>query len=346
MLAFHPLKVSAIERTTTDAVVVSFDVPDNLKSTFSFISGQYITIEAEINGAHIRRSYSLCSTPKESVLSIGVKEVPKGVFSSYINQSLRVGDTLSISPPDGRFVYIPENESHLILAIAAGSGITPVLSILNSFLTHNKFGKFTLIYGNKTPEEGMFYKELKALEEEHPKQLKIHWVFSRSNEEGALFGRIDDSVINFAFNQELLLPDHTFICGPEPMTLENIKELINIGVSKQTIHFELFTANTETKHIENKANKGHFILTCDDVTHNLTLVPNKTLLDIALNSKIEVPYSCQGGVCSSCIARVKEGKASMLTNQILTDSEVDEGLVLSCQAVAQSDSIYLDYDDV
>ena len=130
------------------------------------------------------------------------------------------------------------------------------------------------------------------------------------------------------------------------MILESKKELINKGVSEEAIHFELFTTSSETKEIEKKADKGHFILTCDDVTHHLDLVPNKTLLDIALNSRIEVPYSCQGGVCSSCIARVKEGKASMLTNQILTDSEIEEGLVLSCQAVAQSNFISLDYDDV
>ena len=130
------------------------------------------------------------------------------------------------------------------------------------------------------------------------------------------------------------------------MILNNIENLTKKGVSKQTIHFELFTASTEEKEIENKVNKGRFNLTCDDVTYNLELIPDKTLLDIALSSKLEVPYSCQGGVCSSCIARVKEGKASMLTNQILTDSEIEEGLVLSCQAVAQSNFISLDYDDV
>ena len=346
MPTFHPFKVSEIERITKDAVVISFEVPFHLKSSYSFISGQYISLEAEINGVHVRRSYSLCSTPEQSVLSVGVKEVPKGIFSSYINQSIRVGDSLNISPPEGRFFYDSKNEDHSILAIAAGSGITPVFSILNSFLTNNKFGVVTLIYGNKSPEQTMFYKELKTLEEKHPKQLKIFWVFSQSNEEGALFGRIDDSVINLALNKQYKLPDHSFLCGPEPMILESKKELINRGVSEEAIHLELFTASSETKEIQNKADKGHFTLTCDDVTHNLKLVPNKTLLDIALNSRIEVPYSCQGGVCSSCIARVKEGKASMLTNQILTDSEVEEGLVLSCQAVAQSESIYLDYDDV
>lgn len=346
MPIFHPFKVSEIKRITKDAVIISFEVPFHLKSSYSFISGQYISLEAEINGVHVRRSYSLCSTPEQPILSVGVKEVPKGVFSSYINQSLRVGDSLNISPPEGRFFFDSKNENQSILAIAAGSGITPVFSILNSFLTNNRFGVFTLIYGNKTPEETMFYKELKTLEEKHPKQLKVFWVFSQSNEEGALFGRIDASVINFVLNQKHALPDQSFLCGPEPMILSNIEDLTNKGISKQTIHFELFTASTKEKEIENKVDKGRFNLTCDDVTYHLELVPDKTLLDIALSSKLEVPYSCQGGVCSSCIARVKEGKASMLTNQILTDSEIEEGLVLSCQAVAQSNFISLDYDNV
>ncbi|MDA8948301.1 ferredoxin--NADP reductase [Flavobacteriaceae bacterium] len=346
MSTFYPLRVSGIERTTSDAVVVSFEVPDKLKSAYSFTSGQYISLEAEINGALIRRSYSLCSTPEEKVLSIGVKEVYSGVFSSYINQSLKQGDTLNVSTPEGRFIYEVENENNSVLAIAAGSGITPIFSILNSVLTQKSAEKFTLIYGNKTPDQTMFYKELQALEEKYPNQLKIHWVFSQSNEDGALFGRIDASVINFALNQLNALPDHSFLCGPETLILACTEELTNKGVLKEAIHFELFTASTETIEIENKAVKGRFTLTCDDVTHHLELVPDKTLLDIALNSKLEVPYSCQGGVCSSCIAKVKEGKASMLSNQILTDSEIEEGLVLSCQAVAQSDFIHLDYDDV
>lgn len=346
MSSFHKLRVSSIDRTTSDAVVVSFEVPSHLRSSFSFVSGQYITLETKIDGELIRRSYSLCSSPEQKVLSVGVKEVPKGVFSSYVNQSLKEGDALKVSLPDGRFVYDSKKQKSSILAIAAGSGITPIYSILNYFLKQRNSQKFTLVYGNKTPLQSMFYKELKALEEKHYDQLKIHWVFSQSNEEGCLFGRIDASIINFVLNQQQSIPDHSFLCGPEPLILESTEELINNGCSKEGVHFELFTASIKTTKIENKVAKGLFTLTCDEVTHHLDLVPDKTLLEIALSAKIEVPYSCQGGVCSSCIARVKDGKASMLTNQILTDAEIDEGLVLSCQAFAQSESILLDYDDV
>ena len=346
MPSFHSLRVSALERTTSDAMIVTFDVPADLKSSYAFVPGQYISLEQEIEDKLIRRSYSLCSSPEKKGLSIGVKEVYKGVFSSYINQSLRVGDLLKVSLPEGRFIYDAKKENSSILAIAAGSGITPIFSILNHFLKQNNSKKFTLVYGNKTPQQSMFYQELKALEEQHKELLKIHWVFSQTNEESSLFGRIDASIINFALNQMQTLPDHSYICGPEPMILGSKQQLLGKGLQKENIHFELFTTSTETKEIVNQAEQGRFTLTCDDVVHNLELVPEKTLLDIALSAKIEVPYSCQGGVCSSCIAKVKMGKASMLTNQILTDSEIEEGLILSCQAVAQSDFIHLDYDDV
>jgi len=192
----------------------------------------------------------------------------------------------------------------------------------------------------------MFYKELIELEKNHPDHFKIHWVFSQSSHEGALFGRIDAPVLNFALKQKNQLPEHFYLCGPEPLILASKELLIAQNISKENIHFELFTSSTDKKEIENQVEKGSFTLTCDEVTHELELVSGKTLLDIALSAKLEVPYSCQGGVCSSCIAKVKTGKASMITNQILTDSEVEEGLVLSCQAIAQTDQIHLDFDEV
>jgi ring-1,2-phenylacetyl-CoA epoxidase subunit PaaE len=347
MPSFHSLRVSALEQTTSDATIVSFEVPEKLIPSYSFVPGQYISLEVEIDGVLVRRSYSLCSSPKQKdLLSVGVKEVHKGVFSTYINRSLQVGDLLKVSLPEGRFVYDKEKANSALLAIAAGSGITPIFSILNDFLSQNSSQKFTLIYGNKTPQQSMFYEELKALERQYKEQLKIHWVFSQTNEENALFGRIDKSIINFVLNETKSLPEHSFLCGPEPLILNGTEQLISKGVQKETIHFELFSSSTETKEVDDQANQGLFKLTCDDVVHDLELVPDKTLLDIALTATVEVPYSCQGGVCSSCIAKVKEGKATMLVNQILTDSEVEEGLILSCQAIAQSDFIHLDYDDV
>jgi ring-1,2-phenylacetyl-CoA epoxidase subunit PaaE len=346
MTAFSTLRVCALDKTTDNAVVVSFEIPKSLMASYFFTPGQYVSIEAVINGKAVRRSYSLCSSPEEDILKVGVKKIEDGLFSSYINDSLKVGHSLIVSSPEGRFVYDTEKQDGSLLAIAAGSGITPIYSIINAFLSTNKDQYFTLIYGNKSPDQTMFYKELKALETLHSTRFKIHWVFSQYNQEGALFGRINPSVINFALNQQEKVPDHSFLCGPETMIVSAKDQLIRKGLSKESIHFELFTPSSEKKEIDTKVKTGIFKITCDEVTHTLELTPQKTLLEIALDNKIEVPYSCQGGVCSSCIAKVIEGKADMEINQILTDQEVEEGLVLSCQAIAQSESIHLDFDDV
>lgn len=346
MPSFHILKVIAVERLNSDSVVVSLEIPNALKRNYLFIPGQYVTLETEIEGAAIRRSYSLCSSPLEDTLRVGIKEVPNGAFSTYINRNLNVGQKLNVSEPEGRFVFDTTQQNGSIMAIAAGSGITPIYSIINDFLNKKRDGSFVLVYGNKSPEQTMFYKELIELEKNHPDHFKIHWVFSQSSHEGALFGRIDASVLNFALKQKNQLPEHFYLCGPEPLILASKELLIEQNISKENIHFELFTSSTDKKEVENQVEKGSFTLTCDEVTHELELVSGKTLLDIALSAKLEVPYSCQGGVCSSCIAKVKTGKASMITNQILTDSEVEEGLVLSCQAIAQTDQIHLDFDEV
>jgi ring-1,2-phenylacetyl-CoA epoxidase subunit PaaE len=346
MPSFHSLRVSGIDRASADAVVVSLEVPESLKESYTFTPGQYVSLETTIDEVVVRRSYSLCSTPDEPSLRVGVKKLDQGVFSTYINESLKLGDSLKVSIPEGRFVYEADKNEGTLLAIAAGSGITPIFSILNSFLAAKNGQKFTLIYGNKSPEQTMFYQEIKDLEAKYSEQLSVHWVFSQSSEEGTLFGRINPSVINFVLNQQNRLPDHSFLCGPEPMIISSSEQLQRKGASKDRIYFELFTASSDTVEVENQAEKGRFTITCDELTHTLDLVPDKTLLDIALGAKLEVPYSCQGGVCSSCIAKVKEGKASMITNQILTDNEIEEGFVLSCQAIAQSETIHLDYDDV
>ena len=257
-----------------------------------------------------------------------------------------MGQTLKVSTPEGRFIYSTDNHQESILAVAAGSGITPIFSVLNAFLKVNKTDMFTLIYGNKSPEQTMFFDELKVLEKERPEQLKIHWIFSQTSHENALFGRITPSVINFVLNEAKGLPKNAFLCGPEPLIINTSDQLKRKGMPDEKIQFELFTTSDEQKEIENKVSSGQLNITCDEVTHAVPLAPNKTLLELALDARLDVPYSCQGGVCSSCIAKIKEGKASMLSNQILTDDEIEEGLVLSCQAVAESSHILLDYDDL
>lgn len=346
MSQFYSLNVSAIDLNTADAVVLTLDVPVDLSSTFEYLAGQYISLELTIDGVPVRRSYSICSSPSSNLLKVGVKEVRSGVFSTYANQKLKVGDQILVSAPEGRFVYPNKTEQSSVMAIAAGSGITPIMSILKSVLQEREGGPFTLVYGNKTPEKTMFYKELRALEQAHPERLTIHWVFSQSNEAEAHFGRIDQSILNYALNKSSAIPSLFYLCGPEVLIRESEKLLKEKGVEEATILYELFTSSPEKNTIKNRAEKGFLYLTCDEVTHALDLVPGKTILDIALQAKLDVPYSCQGGVCSSCIGKITEGKAEMETNQILTEDEIQQGLVLTCQAVAQSESIRIDYDNV
>ena len=347
MSTLHSLKVSAIDRLTNKSIVVSLEVPKNLTTSFVFKAGQYISLEATIDETLVRRSYSICSSPQSGNLQVGIKEVPGGVFSTYVNQSLSVGDEFKVAIPEGRFTLKESRQAKKFVGIAAGSGITPIISLLKSVLLDDQDTSFVLLYGNKSPEETMFYDELLSLEKKYPDRFKINWVFSQSNHENSHFGRIDPSLINYLIRQ-IKTPSKAsfYLCGPEAMINMSSEELLEKGISKENLFFELFSSNTNKAKVTEAAKKGLLSLTFDEVTHSLELIPGKTLLDIALQAKLDVPYSCQGGVCSTCIAKVTQGKASMESNQVLTDEEVEEGLVLSCQAIAQTEHISLNYDDV
>ena len=341
------LSVQSIDRLTPSSVAISFEVPPALQTDFAFKAGQYLSLESTINGAAVRRSYSLCSAPHEGTLTVGIKKVPQGLFSTYANEEINVGDQLGVAPPEGRFVYVPNGSEGEVLLIAAGSGITPVFSILKTVLAKQAKTKVRLIYGNKSPEEVMFKTELETLEKEHKDQFNVHWVYSQSNEANALFGRIDKSVVNYALNQAEALPDQVFLCGPEAM-IETAKDsLETVKIASEKIHFELFTTATAVAPSEAKADgQVELLITTDGEDFTLVTTEDKTLLDAALNQKIDVPYSCQGGVCCSCIAKVTEGSVKMENNQILTEDEIEEGLVLTCQAFPTSASVSIDYDDV
>ena len=346
MSASFFLTVRQIQRLTENAVTVDFTVPPTEGADFAFVAGQYLTLEAEINGDLVRRAYSLCSAPHEESLAVGIKKVPRGKFSSFANDVLKVGDQLRVFPPEGRFTYRPKNNESLLL-FAAGSGITPLFSIIKTALNRNDSTHVCLVYGNKTPQDVMFAEELSALQKAFPDRFQLHWVFSQSNEKNALFGRIDASVVAFALNQSKQPPDQAFLCGPEPMILTVKEELLKKNFAEEQIHFELF--HSGKKVADEAVSSGEEVsiqLLCDQQEHQLVSTPNKTLLEAALQAKIDVPYSCQGGVCCSCIAKVTQGTAVMENNQVLTDSEIEEGLVLTCQAIPQSKSITVDFDDV
>ncbi len=345
MPEMYPLMISKITRNTPNAVLISFRVPEEEKEKFQFEAGQYLTLETKINEKSVRRSYSICSGVDEG-LQVGIKQVPDGVFSTHANQSMYEDDHIMVAPPQGRFQYVSSTQAQSLAGFAAGSGITPIMSILKTALLDHPDNRFHLVYGNKTPEDSMFYDELKGFEKEFEGRLSIQWVFSRANIAGSLFGRVEASVAKSAIKQMGEVADKFYLCGPESM-IETVSETLSTnGVEEEAILFELFSASTQTDQIEGKTDGASLEIIYDELTHKIENTEGKSVLDAALQNKLDVPYSCQGGVCSSCIARVKSGTAEMVTNQILTDEEVQEGLVLTCQAHATSNHLVVDYDDV
>ena len=349
MAQFHTLKIQSIVRQTEKAVSITFDVPTALEATFSFKAGQYITLKTVINETEIRRDYSLSSSPRSGDLTVTIKEIDNGIFSTYANNHLNSGDSLDVGEPNGRFIFEPQSENaNSIIAFAAGSGITPIMSIARTVLeTDDK--SVVLIYGNKSPEKTIFYKEILELQSTYLNRFKVQFIYSESNDDGALFGRIDTGNINYVLKNTIQLePSQLFyLCGPEGMIKTTTAILSEKGIQDEQILFELFTASNVVP--GNKSvNKGESEITMlvDDEETTLIMPQNQTILEAALANDIDAPYSCQGGVCSSCICRVTEGSAKMRQNNILTDNEVAEGLVLSCQAEPTSLLIKVDFDDI
>ena len=273
------------------------------------------------------------------------------MFSSYANTQLKTGDTLEVGTPKGRFVYDPENDtSDTIVAFAAGSGITPIMSIARTVLEAETDCRFVLIYGNKSPKKTIFYDEILKLQSLHSDRFKLQFVYSETNEEGALFGRIDSGTTNYFLKN--IIEHHEgskkfYLCGPEGMINSVNTILSDKGIETSQILFELFTTST-TKSTAEGAHDGESSITIlvDEEETTLVMPQKQTILEAALANDLDVPYSCQGGVCSSCICRVTEGSATMRQNSVLTDNEVAEGLVLSCQAEPISTSIKVDFDDI
>ena len=348
MAQFHSLKIKSILRQTDKAVSITFEVPTALKADFAFTAGQYITLKTVIDAKEIRRDYSLSSGPQSESLTVTVKEIENGVFSSYANTQLKTGDTLEVGTPNGRFIYDPKTDaSNTIVAFAAGSGITPIMSIARTVLETDS--NFVLIYGNKSPKETIFYDEILKLQTLHSNRFMVQFVYSETDEKDALFGRIDSGNVQYLLKNNIAVNNSQkfYLCGPEGMinTVNGI--LTEKGVEASKVLFELFTAS-EVKSTSTSTNEGDSNITIlvDEEETTLVMSQKQTILEAALANDLDVPYSCQGGVCSSCICRVTEGTATMRQNNILTDNEVAEGLVLSCQAEPASTSIKVDFDDI
>jgi len=350
MSQFYTLQIKDIHRETDKAVTISFNVPEKLIDTFSFKAGQYITLKSNINGEEVRRDYSLCSSPKSGELKVAVKEVKDGTFSSYANQVLKAGDSLEVAPPKGRFIFEPnDSKTKNIALFAAGSGITPVLSIIKCALEEEKHSNIILVYGNKTTQETMFLNELLELQHQYNNRFSIQFVFSQADEDNAVFGRIEKSTVNYVMKNKYkhIEVDAYYICGPDAM-IQTVKTVLTEhGIANERIHFELFkAAKPEDVKEEMAIGKTKVTIMLDDEESTFEMFNKQSVLEAALDEDLDAPYSCQGGICSSCLARLKEGEVKMRQNNILTDSEVAEGLILTCQSHPLTPTIYVDYDDI
>lgn len=358
MAQFHPLEVVDIKRETAEAVSIKLRIPAELKDEFQFIPGQYLMFKHEINGEVLKRSYSISSSPGEGELRVGVKEVPEGRFSTFANRELKVGDVLNTLAPRGRFVVNtdPSNKKHYV-SFCAGSGVTPIISMMKHVLETEPQSKFTTFYGNRYASTIIYFDEINALKNRFPDRLEIHYVMSKEEMGSDFFrGRIDEDKIR-KYSEILFDPsevDEFYMCGPEQIIHAAKNVLTEKGVGKEKIHFELFgspnpTAGFATT-VEPEAKesvKSHITVVMDGDEFSFEMEPGtKTILDAADEAGLDVPFSCKGGVCCTCLARVKEGEVKMELNYSLTDKEVESGLVLTCQAHPKTDSVTVDFDDI
>ncbi|MFE3868359.1 2Fe-2S iron-sulfur cluster-binding protein [Flavobacterium sp. LS2P90] len=350
MSSFLKLTIKEVKRETATAVSILFNVPAELKPNYAFIAGQYVNLRLTLDGKEIRRAYSICSSPESGELRIAVKAVKNGAFSQFANTKLKAGDVLEVGKPEGKFTFDPQADRQKnYVAFAAGSGITPVMSILKSVLKNEPKSSFVLVYGNKSPEETIFYQELHDLQSQYVGRFFVHYVFSQAKAENALFGRIEKSAVNFVLNNKHkeLEFDKFYLCGPEEMINLVSDVLKEKNVKESAIKFELFTTSSHENVIKENL-EGHSKITVmvDDEETTFEMSQKQTILEAALKQGLDAPYSCQGGICSSCLARVTSGTAEMTKNSILTDKEIADGLILTCQAHPTSATVYVDYDDV
>ena len=350
MPSFKKLVIKEIKRETAAAVSILFNIPEEFKSHYTYIAGQYVNLRLTLDGKEIRRAYSICSSPESGELRIAVKTVKDGAFSQFANTKLKVGDLIEVGKPEGKFTFEPQADRQKnYAAFVAGSGITPAISILKSVLKGEPQSSFVLVYGNKSPEETIFHQELHDLQSKYTGRLFVHYVFSQAKAEGELFGRIDKSVVNFVLNNKHkeIEFDKFYLCGPEEMINTVSAVLAAHNILEKNIKFELFSTSITEDKIA-KSLEGHTKITIlvDDEETTFEMSQKQTLLEAALKQGVDAPYSCQGGICSSCLARITSGTAVMRKNSILTDSEIAEGLVLTCQAHPTSAEIFVNYDDV
>ena len=356
MAKFHKIKVKDVYKETDDCSVITFDVPEELAKEFHFRQGQHLTLKADINGEDTRRSYSLCSSPVDKEWQVAVKTIPGGVFSTFVNSTLKSGDTLEIMEPSGMFgVEVKPDKAKNYLFFAAGSGITPVLSMIKTHLAMEPESTCKLFYANRTAKSIIFKEALEQLRNEYFGRLEIYYFLTKERRDIELFnGRFDDAKMEVLTKNFIDIPDtsEVFLCGPEEMVHYVSNYLIEAGLPKELIHFELFvTGLTEEdkKRAERLAqqNVEGVEVTIVDGGKEFQFTMTKdfdNILDAALAAGADLPFACKGGVCSTCKCEILEGSVEMKINYALSDKEVSQNLVLSCQAVPTSDKVKVDFD--
>lgn len=354
MRQFYPLTVKDIRRETAECVSVAFEVPETEAEAFQYLQGQYITLRTTINDEEVRRSYSICSSPLDDELRVAIKQVPEGRFSTFANQQLQVGETLEAMPPDGRFYtqLDAQNQKHY-LAFAAGSGITPVFSIMKTVLLTEPNSRFTLFYGNQRTDSIIFKEAIEGLKNQFLNRLSVYYLLSREHTGSDLFsGRIDRDRCRTFFDKLIRLEDidECFLCGPEEMILSVREELMEHGIQREQIHLELFgttTAKTRKK-VDTTADSDFKTDVSIQLDGNIVQFqitnPNESVLDAALRNGADLPFACKGGVCCTCRAKLEEGEAEMAVNYALEPDEVEAGFVLTCQSYPKSERIVVNFD--
>lgn len=349
---FHSLRIADIRHETEDTVSIAFDVPETLQADYAFHAGQYLTLKAQIDGEEVRRSYSLCSAPHENEWRVAIKQVEGGKFSTYANATLAVGQDIEVMTPTGYFSVTPDNNNdQTYVLFAAGSGITPILSIAKTLLKEESNSSIHLFFGNKGFGSIIFREEIEALKNSYMDRFRVVHILSRENlgneiQKGRITAEKCDSLFTAFLKNEQIKGIYT--CGPEEMILGVKESMTRNGVSEKLIHFELFGTNiskkskTETSTLEIDSNVT-VILDGDSI--DISLISGESILDAAQKAGADLPFACKGGVCCTCKAKIIKGTARMDVNYALEKDEVEAGYILTCQAHPTSEKLIVSFDE-
>ncbi len=357
MSRFHSLRVQEVRSETADCVSIAFDLTPEQQSIFSFLPGQYLTLRTQLEGEEVRRSYSICTSPLDGELRVAIKKVPGGKFSTFANEALQTGDILEAMPPMGNFTTeVNSANQHLYVGVAAGSGITPVLSLVKTILEAEPASQFLLFYGNRHVDTIIFREEIEGLKNQFLDRFVVHHILSGEHYSTDMFaGRISSAKMK-AFSSHLFDPKEVsafFLCGPQPMIMDVKKVLKEQHVDSHKIHFELFTTafpnhGHQKRRQETRKQQGveaTVELVMDGSRFRFQMEQgDRTVLDAAQQAGADVPFSCKGGVCSTCRAKVLSGEVQMDVNYALEADELEQGYVLTCQAHPITNQLVLDFD--